>query len=80
MLHATSMANPQSVKTFTPEWLPTTQAAQLLGVSGCTLKRYAKRDAILEEGTHWRRGPHTNTALVWHVPSCFDVLRRGPRP
>lgn len=47
-----------------PEWLPTGQAALHLGVSSCTLKRYAKRDELLQEGTHFRRGPHSNTALV----------------
>jgi hypothetical protein len=61
-----------------PEWLPTGQAALHLGISSCTLKRYAKRDKFLQEGTHFRRGPHSNTALVWHVPSCFDALRGVP--
>jgi hypothetical protein len=69
----------QSLSANSPEWLPTAQAAQHLGISSCTLKRYAKRDAILQEGTHYHRGPHRNTSLLWHVPSCFDALYSGPQ-
>ncbi|MEI6359507.1 MAG: hypothetical protein WCO50_04170 [Synechococcus sp. ELA619] len=60
-----------------PEWLPTAQAAQALGISTCTLKRYARRDGLLQEGSHFRRGPHANTALVWNVQRCFDAVRGG---
>lgn len=63
-----------------PEWLPTSQAALALGVSPCTLKRYANRDGILKEGTHYRRGPHVNTAMLWHVARCFEAVRGGARP
>ncbi|QPN61965.1 helix-turn-helix domain-containing protein [Synechococcus sp. CBW1004] len=59
------------------DWLPTPQAAQLLGISHSTLKRYASRDRLLEEGTHFRRGPHANTPLLWHVPRCFQAIRGG---
>ncbi len=62
-----------------PEWFPTAEAAHYLGVSCCTLKRYAKRDQILLEGTHFCRGPHSNTPLLWHVQRCFNALRGGNR-
>ena len=67
------MSPSQNHSTF--EWLPTAQAAQLLGISHCTLKRYAKRDGLLQEGIHFRRGPHTNTALLWNVQLCFETVR-----
>lgn len=68
---------PQTTNTTSPDWLPTGQAAQQLGVSACTLKRYAKRDGILEEGTHFRHGVHANSPKVWHVKRCFQALSRG---
>lgn len=64
----------------TPAWLPTSQAARLLGVSDYTLKRYARRDQILLEGQHYRRGPYANSTFIWHVESCFEVLRKGGLP
>lgn len=62
-----------------PEWVPTSKAALALGISPCTLKRYANRDGILEEGTHYRRGPHANTALLWHLERCFEAVRGNTR-
>jgi len=60
-------------------WLPTGQAARHLGVSTETLKRYAKRDEFLIEGTHYRCGPHANSPYVWNVPACHqELLRRRP--
>ena len=61
----------------TPEWLPTSQAARALGVSNYTLKRYARRDKLLQEGRHYRRGPYANSTFVWHVERCFEALRGG---
>ena len=61
----------------TPDWLPTSQAAHALGVSQYTLKRYARRDQILQEGQHYRRGPYANSTFVWHVARCFESLRGG---
>lgn len=57
-----------------PEWLPTAQAARVLCVSDCTLKRYARRNQLLQEGLHYRRGPYTNSSLIWHVERCFETL------
>ena len=57
-----------------------TRAAQLLGISHCTLKRYAKRDGLLQEGIHFRRGPHNNTALLWNVQLCFETVRGAAVP
>ena len=61
----------------TPDWLPTSLAARALGVSDYTLKRYAKRDQILEEGQHYRRAPYPNSTIVWHIERCFEALRGG---
>lgn len=65
-----------------PEWLPTGQAALHLGVSSCSLKRYADRDESLIDGQHWRRGPHANSPRVWNIPACEEALHwrgRGGR-
>lgn len=56
------------------EWLPTGLAAQILGVSADSLKRYADRDCFLIEGKHWRKGPHFNSPRVWHIPGCIEAL------
>ena len=58
-----------------PLWLPTGRAAQLLGCSPDTLKRYAIRDEFLISGEHWRRGPHANSPWVWNVPACEEAIR-----
>lgn len=56
-------------------WLPTGQAARVLGCSADTLKRYAKRDEFLVEGQHWRRGPHRQSHWVWNIPACQQAIR-----
>lgn len=56
-------------------WLPTGKAARALGISADTLKRYALRDEILIEGTHWRRGPHRNSPITWNISACEEVLQ-----
>lgn len=59
-------------------WLPTGLAANTLGVSGITLKRYADRDGFLIEDKHWRRGPHPNSPRVWEINACrAAITRRG---
>ncbi len=55
-------------------WLPTGQAARLLGCSSDTLKRYADRDEFLIDGQHWRRGPHLNSPRVWNIRACQQAL------
>lgn len=57
------------------EWLPTTQAAHQLGISPCTLKRYFKRDGLLQEGLHLTRGERSNQPHLWHVRRCREALR-----
>lgn len=62
-------------------WLSTMQAARQLGVHPDTLKRYAKRDMLLHEGTHFRRGPHNNSSLQWNLRLCFETLHgAGQQP
>lgn len=68
---------PKDPNALNTDWVPTAQAARQLGVSSCTLKRYAHRDGLLQEGTHFLRGPHANTSLVWHLKRCFLALRPG---
>jgi hypothetical protein len=55
-------------------WLSTPAAALSLGLSPSTLKRYADRDQILIEGSHWRSGLYRNSPRVWDVESCRMVL------
>lgn len=55
-------------------WLPTGQAAQFLGVSPRTLKRYADIHVFLIEGQHWRRGPLCNSPRLWDVDACIAAL------
>lgn len=55
-------------------WLPTGQAAQSLGVSMRTLKRYADTNHLLIEGKHWRFGPLANSPRQWNVDACTNAL------
>ena len=68
---------PQDKGPSMPVWLPTGQAAAHFGVSPSTLKRYAKRDGFLQEGTHFHRGVYPNSPLIWHVSLCIESFRRG---
>ena len=61
------------------DWLPTGQAAQRLGISACTLQRYRTKLGIFDEGTHFRRGPHSNSPLVWNWPRCFEAMSKPVR-
>ena len=67
-------------------WLPTGQAARMLGISQITLKRYADRDGFLVEGINWRRGHHHGTPRVWELHSCKAAISwrgrhgRGQKP
>ena len=60
-------------------WLATGPAARALGCSINTLKRYARRDEFLIDGTHWRRGAYPNSPWVWNVPACQEAIRRQGR-
>ncbi len=60
-------------------WLPTGKAAQALGCSPDSLKRYADRDEFLINGQHWRRGPHKNTPRVWNIEACKKEIQRQGR-
>jgi hypothetical protein len=66
-----------STKQETSEWLPTTKAARQLGISSCTLKRYFRRDGLLQEGIHLKRGTCSNQSLQWHVRRCREALRNA---
>lgn len=57
------------------QWLPTGAAALALGCSADTLKRYAKRDEFLVEGTHWRRGPYHQSPKIWNFPACQQAIQ-----
>lgn len=64
-----------STPTVAPMWVPTPVAAVLLGLSGTTLRRYA-RGGFLQEGEHYRFGVTTRSPWQWHVDRCSEQLRR----
>ena len=55
-------------------WLPSGQAAQALGVSVKSLKRYADIHEFLIEGTHWQHGPLCNSPRLWNVEACRKAM------
>jgi hypothetical protein len=58
-------------------WLPTSQAAIRLGLSGESLRRYA-RIGVLQAGEHYRPGLHTNSPWVWEIDACaYALLQLG---
>ena len=60
------------------EWLTTPEAAEALGVSHHTLRRWANRDQILKAGEHFMYGPHRNSSKRWRVAAIKQLmLARG---
>ena len=58
-------------------WAPTGTAAQRLGLSGDTLRRYA-RIGVFHAGEHYRPGLNTNSPWVWNVDACaYALLQLG---
>ena len=66
--------------TATKTWLPTDQAAQILGIKPATLKRrYGHpKSGFLREGQHWKSGMHSNSTKAWCIEECkTELLNRG---
>jgi hypothetical protein len=65
------------------KWLPGLRAAQELGVSKTSLKRWADQ-GILSEGKHFARGPHPTSPTRWEVVGIAAAIAkqqaRPPRP
>ena len=61
--------------TATNLWLPSGQAALVLGVSIKSLKRYADIHQFLIEGVHWQHGPLCNSPRTWNIDACREALR-----
>lgn len=62
-------------------WLPTGDAARLLGVSADTLKRWASADrGLLQEGQHWRSGLFSNSPRRWRVDLVQQVIDERTAP
>ncbi len=63
---------------MTEQWLPTPQAAAVLGIAACTLKR--KRDVaggFLVEGDHWRfRTDSPAGGILWDVDVIGDLFHK----
>ena len=53
--------------------LTTPNAAAALGVSACTLKRYAS-SGLLHEGVHFFRGAYTNSPWRWNAERVRESL------
>lgn len=64
-------------------WAPTGEAARLLGVSPCTLKRWASPTYsvyCLQEGLHFRRGRLSNSAMQWRVDLIDQLIQERSTP
>ena len=62
-------------------WLPTKAAADALGVSPDTLKRYRETaGGFLEGGKHYNLGPTLNSPITWSVEAIRQAFHaRGMR-
>lgn len=56
------------------KWLPSGRAAEELGLSKTTLRRYADA-GVLAEGTHYRRGLTHTSPFRWEVVAIAAALR-----
>ena len=56
-------------------WAPTGTAAQRLGLSADTLRRYT-RIGVFQPGEHYRPGLHANSPWAWDVDACGAALLR----
>jgi hypothetical protein len=64
-----------SAPSFGDQWLRSTEAAEALGFSVRTLKRYGHPESgFLLPGLHWLVGPFSNSPTRWNVPACRAVL------
>jgi|TARA_Y100000289_G_scaffold4425_1_gene4062 hypothetical protein len=56
-------------------WVSTTEAAELLGRSPQSLKRYRDiNGGFLDLGTHYNIGPYNNTPITWDVEAVRKEL------
>ena len=62
-------------------WLPTKAAADALGISSDTLKRYRETaGGFLEGGKHYNLGPTLNSPITWSVEAIRQAFHaRGMR-
>ena len=62
-------------------WLPTKAAADALGISTDSLKRYRETaGGFLEGGTHYIVGPSINSPITWSVEAIRQAFHaRGMR-
>jgi hypothetical protein len=59
----------------TDQWFPSTEAAEALGVSVRTLKRYGNpHTGFLLPEVHWIAGAYANSPTRWDVAACRAVL------
>jgi hypothetical protein len=58
------------------KWLPSGRAAEELGLSKTTLRRYADA-GVLAEGTHYRRGLTDKSPFRWDVVAVAKALERN---
>lgn len=54
-------------------WLSTSQVCPYLGLSGDTLRRYA-RGGLLELGTHYRPGATVRSPWCWNLAAVRERL------
>ena len=59
-------------------WLPSAKAAEALGISKVTLRRWAEF-GLLAEGQHYRKGLHPTSPWVWEVTSIVKVVEEQRR-
>ena len=62
---------------FSVHAMPTPDAAEALGLSQTTIKRWAHpSEAIFREGEHWkRRRPHANSVKLFDLPLCISTMQ-----
>lgn len=58
-----------------PRWLPSGRAAETLGLSKSTLRRYAER-GLLAEGQHFQRGLLPTSPWRWEVTGIAQQLEQ----
>ena len=56
-------------------WLSTKEASTALGLSECTLRRYANVDSgFLHEGEHFKKGPFRTSRTAWHMEKVQEAM------
>jgi hypothetical protein len=58
------------------KWLPSGRAAEELGLSKTTLRRYADA-GVLAEGVHYRRGLTDKSPFRWDVVAVVKALEKN---